>query len=186
MSPAAAQRLARTVSIVLHPFAVFAALTLLVTWMLDRDAIPRVAAGLVVAIGVVWVFVWQRVRSGRWGTVDASRPHERPLLYTVVLAVVAGLWAWFGMASPVARGVVAAGAMLASAGLLNRWIKLSLHMASLAFATVAVWPLSSWLGAASLALLPLLGWSRLHLRRHAWPEVVGGTVLGALAGGATW
>ncbi len=186
MNPVAAHGLARTVSILLHPFAVFAALTLLATWMLDRDALPRVVAGLAVAIGVVWMFVRQRVSSGRWSTVDASRAHERPLLYVVVLAAVAGLWAWFGMASPLARGVVAAGAMLASAGLLNRWIKLSLHMASLAFAAVAAWPLSSWLGAASLALLPLLGWSRLYLRRHAWPEVVGGTVLGALAGGATW
>ncbi len=186
MSPVAAHGLARTVSIVLHPFAVFSLLTLLAAWVLDRDALPRVVAGLAIAVGVIWVFVWRRVRSGRWGTVDASRPHERPLLYALVLVVVAGLWAWFGMASPLARGVAAAGAMLALAGLLNRWIKLSLHMASLAFAGAAAWPLSPWLGAASLALLPLLGWSRLHLRRHAWPEVVGGTVLGALAGAATW
>ena len=186
MSRMAAHGLARAVSIALHPFVVFAALTLLATWMLDREALPRVVAGLGVAIGAVWVFVWQRVSSGRWGTVDASRPHERPLLYAVVLVVVVGLWAWLGMASPLARGVAAAGTMLALAGLLNRWIKLSLHMASLAFAGAAAWPLSPWLGAASLALLPLLGWSRLHLRRHAWPEVVGGTVLGALAGMATW
>ena len=186
MSRMAAHGLARIVSIALHPCAVFAGLTVLAAWVLDRESLPRVLSGLGVAIGVVWVFVWQRVSSGRWGTVDASRPHERPLLYAVMLVVVVGLWAWLGMASPLARGVAAAGAMLALAGLLNRWIKVSLHMASLAFAGAAAWPLSPWLGAATLALLPLLGWSRLHLRRHAWPEVMGGTVLGALAGVSAW
>ena len=100
--------------------------------------------------------------------------------------MLALLWVWLGAASPLARGVAAAIAMLGLAAVLNRWIKLSLHMASLAFAGVAAWPLSPLGGMAAIALLPLLAWSRLRLSRHTWPEILGGTALGALAGLATW
>ena len=38
------------------------------------------------------------------------------------------------------------------------------------------------MGLVLLACVPLLAWSRLRLARHTWAEVVGGSVLGALAG----
>ena len=38
------------------------------------------------------------------------------------------------------------------------------------------------LGLVLLACVPLLAWSRLRLARHSWVEVLGGSVLGALAG----
>lgn len=186
MNLANAHGLARIVSIVLHPFAVFAGVTVLAAWTLDRESLPRVLSGLGVAIGVVWLFVAHRVRSGRWGTVDASRRRERPLLYALVLLVLPLLWLWLGAASPLARGLAAAIAMLGLAAVLNRWLKLSLHMASLAFSGFASWPLSPLVGAGAVVLLPVLAWSRLRLGRHTWPEVVGGMLLGALAGVATW
>ena len=183
MSEASRAALARWTSILLHPFAVFAALALLAAWRLEPASLPRTAIGIAVAIGVVWGFVLQRRRSGRWGTVDASHPRERPALYALALAVALGYWAWLGgRESAVAAGVLVVVAMLFVAAMANRWIKLSLHMASLAFAAaalLALWPVA---GVLALALLPLLGWSRLALGRHRPAEVLGGALLGLLAG----
>ena len=174
---------ARWISILLHPFAVFALLALVAAWRIDPAALPRTAIGMAVAIGVVWGFVLQRTRSGRWGTVDASQRRERPALYALALVVALGYWWWMGgRGSAASSGVLAAVAMLCVAGIANRWIKLSLHMASLAFAGVSLLALWMPAGVADLLLLPLLAWSRLRLARHTPPEVIGGALLGVLAG----
>ncbi len=162
-------RLARAVSVLLHPFAVFAALALIAAWRLDPASLPRTAVGIAISIGVVWLFVLQRRRGGHWQTVDASRRQERPQLYALALLVAGGYWWWMGgHASATSIGLLAVVALLCAAGIVNRWIKLSLHMASLAFAGVA--------------LLPLLGWARLRMARHTLPEVVGGALLGSAFG----
>lgn len=176
-------RVARVVSIALHPFAVLVAVSLLAAWRLDPASLPRTAIGIAAAVGVVWAFVLQRRRAGHWQTVDASRRGERPLLYLLALMVAAAYWWWMGgRASATSAGILAAIAMLCVAGLANRWIKLSLHMASLAFAGVALLALLPPVGTSALLLLPLLGWARLRMARHTWPEVVGGAALGLASG----
>lgn len=178
-----ASRFARWTSILLHPFVVLAALALLAAWKLEPASLPRTAIGMAAAVAIVWSFVWQRKRSGRWGTVDASDRRERPALYACVLLVALLYWLWLGgRASVAAQGVVAVIAMLCAAGIANRWVKLSLHMASLAFASISLSGLWPPAGVAALMLLPLLAWSRLRLKRHSLPEVIGGALLGVVAG----
>ena len=170
-------------SLLLHPFAVFALLTLVAAWRLDPAALSRAMAGMAVVVAIVWAFAWWRWRSGRWSTVDASRAQERPLLYAIALSLAGTYWLWIGgRASAMSAGVLSAIAMLCIAGLANRWIKLSLHMASLAFAGVALLALVPPVGTSALLLLPLLGWARLRMARHTWPEVVGGAALGLASG----
>ncbi|MEH6416970.1 hypothetical protein [Pseudomonas sp. CGJS7] len=174
---------ARLVSIVLHPFAVFLLLTLLGISKSAPQALAHALIGVGAAIAATWLFVLQRKHSGRWGTVDASDRRERPLLYLVLLAVLALCWWWMrGLSGALSTGIVAVAAMLLVAAALNVWIKLSLHMASLAFAAVSLSALSWPWACAATVLLPVLGWARLRMARHSAAEVVGGTVLGALAG----
>lgn len=176
--------LARWTSLLLHPFAVFALLTLVAAWRLDPAALPRAMAGMAVVVAIIWIFVWRRWRSGAWSTVDASRRQERPLLYLVALVLAGAYWWWIGgRSSAMSTGVLAATAMLCVAGLANRWIKLSLHMACLVFAGMVLLELWRPLGIVLLACVPLLAWSRLRLARHTWAEVIGGSALGAIAGG---
>lgn len=183
----AAPRMARWVSVALHPFAVFTALALVAAWRLDPGSLWRSGGGIGVAVAIVWAFVLQRRRAGHWQTVDASRRQERPLLYLLALAVAGGYWWWMGGGgSPASRGVLAAVAMLCLAAIANRWIKLSLHMASLAFAAMALWALLGPPALVALVLLPLLGWSRLRMGRHTAAEVVAGTALGLASGALPW
>lgn len=176
-------RVAHTVSVVLHPFAVFAALALLGARRLDPGSMPRTALGITVAIVLLSGFIWQRRYRGHWETVDASRRQERPLLYALALVIAVGYWLWMGgRASPASSGVLAAVAMLCVASVANRWVKLSLHMAGLAFAAIALLALVPPAGIVALVLMPILGWSRWRMARHGWHEVVGGGALGVAAG----
>jgi len=171
---------ARAVSIVLHPFVVFTALALIAALRLDPASLARTLVGLGTAIAIVSIFIWQRRRGGHWQTVDASRPQERPLLYGLVLLLAGGYWLWMGgPGSAMSAGVLAAVAMLCLAGLANRWIKLSLHMASLVFAGILLLQLAPAAAVVALLCAPLLGWSRLRLGRHSRSEVLGGAALGA-------
>jgi hypothetical protein len=181
--PGVGWRVARAVSVALHPFAVLASLALVAAWRLDPQALPRTALGIGTAIAVVWIFVLQRRHAGHWQTVDASRRQERPLLYLLALLVAGGFWWWMGgRASATSSGILAAVAMLCIAGLANRWIKLSLHMASLAFAAAALLSLVPWAAVVALGLLPVLAWARLRMARHTLPEVLGGGLLGLASG----
>lgn len=175
---------ARWVSILLHPFAVLAALVLATGWRLDPASLPRATAGIAIAIGMVWAFVLQRKRSGRWGTVDASDRRERPMLYLLALVIAVGYWFWLGPDSIMARGVLVVVAMLCVAGIANRWIKLSLHMATLAFAAGVLTGVLPVAGIVALSMLPLLAWSRLRMARHTLPEVIGGAMLGLASAAA--
>jgi membrane-associated phospholipid phosphatase len=57
-----------------------------------------------------------------------------------------------------------------------RLLKLSLHVAFAAFATLLLWSLMG------IAVSAALVWSRLVLGRHVTADVVAGVVLGAVAG----
>lgn len=176
---------ARWISIALHPFVVFIVLTVVSVRVMAPQALGHALIGVSAAVLVCWAFVVQRRRAGHWSTVDASRPGERPLLYAVLLVILAICWWWMrGQAAAMAQGIVAVAAMLLAAAICNRWIKLSLHMASLAFAAVSLWVLWRVAGIAAAGLLPLLGWARLRMARHSLAEVFGGTVLGVLSASA--
>src|SRR6185437_8964095 len=84
------------------------------------------------------------------------------------------------------RGALGALIMMALCAVTTRWIKLSLHMAFGALATTILLLLRSPAGWVLLVALPVLGWSRLALKRHTVGEVVAGLVLGAACGYAIY
>lgn len=174
--------LARWVSILLHPFVVFIGLTLLSARALAPQALGPSMLGVALAVVVTGAFVAQRRHGGHWTTVDASHRSERPVLYVVLLGVLAICWWWMHRQAPaLAPGIAAVVAMLLAAAVFNRWIKLSLHMASLAFAAVSLGALAGPYVLIAAALLPLLGWARIRMARHTLAEVLGGTALGAVS-----
>ena len=179
--------LARWVSIVAHPFVTTLVLTAAVESRRGGPAGAVRATAVVAALFVLplALLTARQVRRGAWGTVDASSPRERPVLFLVGGAGLLALLAYFARAdpgSPLVSGIAGVLAMVAICAAVTPWVKVSLHMAAAALAaTVLLWrglPLGWLLGAT----LPALGWSRVALGRHQWHEVVAGLVLGASAG----
>lgn len=78
------------------------------------------------------------------------------------------------------RGCLAIATLIWAAAIVNRWIKLSNHMAVASFAAIIfyqLWPMTVF---ALVVVIPLLAWSRVVLARHTIREVLGGILLGAL------
>ena len=184
-------QVARCLSIVGHPLVFFP----LAVWMAiasgtsGGQALP-LALVFFALLGLgVMLYSWLQVRSGRWGHVDASLPHERRSLNGLLLSAlsVSALVVWF---QPHARGLalgITLSCFLVCAALLTaRWLKASLHVAFLVFASAILWQVSLGLVAGSLAFAVAVGWSRLELRRHSVAEVLVGAGLGLVAGGAFW
>jgi hypothetical protein len=180
---------ARALGIAVHPVVSMAALVFLVSaqgggeWHSGLRRTGAVSAGVLLPVLAFCVF---QVRSGRWANVDASSREERPALFGVVNALLAAAAAALylrGAPGAFVAGVCAALALASAAWILNRRIKLSLHLAFGAYAATAL--LASVGSAAAIVLVPALvalGWARMEAKRHSLAEVVGGAGLGVATG----
>ena len=135
------------------------------------------------------LFIGYGIRHGRWDdrNVGARRPRLIVLAF-ITTSVAAGLILLIvGGAPALLTGYLAL--MLASVALLavitTVW-KISIHCAvasgSVAVLTLTFGPLAGF----GYLLVALLGWSRVTLGDHSTAQVVGGTVLGALAAGLAY
>lgn len=155
---------------------------------LDRGwgaAARSVTTVAVLALLPIAVLMRRQVRSGAWTNVDASHPHERPVLFLVGgagLLALLGYLAAVHPGSPMLRGAMGTLAMVAVCAAVTPWIKVSLHMAAASLATAVL--LSRGLPAGWLLalVLPLLAWARVALGRHRWTEVALGFLAGAITG----
>lgn len=146
------------------------------------DAIQALTVVSLFTLLPLAILMVRQVRRGSWTDVDASKRTERPLLFVVGLTAVAALLAYTTFFHPhsfMLRGALGALALLAVCAAVTPWLKVSLHMAFGAFATVTLLLLGSQLGWALLAALPVLAWSRLTLQRHRPAEVAAGALAGA-------
>jgi len=178
---------AQIISIGLHPFVTIVVMVIVRGWQHGSfsSTLAAVIAIGTIAILPVAVLILYKVLTGRWTTVDAARPIERPTLYGVSLCAVFGLILYATMKRPdsvLLPGCVAIFGLLLCAWLVNRWIKISLHMAFGSLVTAVLIAGGSIVGWGMLALLPALGWSRLKLKRHTWGELLFGVILGTMTG----
>jgi membrane-associated phospholipid phosphatase len=135
------------------------------------------------------LFISYGIRHGRWDdrNVGARRPRLIVLAF-ITASVAAGLILLVVLGAPtVMTGYLAF--MLASVAVLavitTVW-KISIHCA-VASGSVAVLALTYGpLVLPAYLLVALLGWSRVRLKDHTIAQVVGGTVLGALAAGLAY
>jgi len=168
---------ARWVSILAHPF-VMASLMALTAG--PRSAL-LVATFTVVPLAILMAV---QVRSGRWDDVDASHRAERPALFAVAGLGLLALAVYLAVAQPISpllRGLLAPVGLLGGAALVNRWVKASLHVGFAVLAAAVLIQVGSVVGWAMVLVVPVLGWSRLALRRHHPGEIVAGVLLGLAA-----
>ena len=171
--------LARYLSILGHPFLVLPATVAAVSVLRGGSA----RSGLLLAavfLGVSAAVV-AGIRAGRFNDFDVSQRERRPGFYLLVIAGTAALAQSLRGDAQAVRACLSAGALLLACGVVNRWLKASLHTA---FALYAAGFWSAWSLPAGFLALPLaaaVAWSRLRLRRHSPGEVLAGAALGLLA-----
>ena len=179
-------RAARTLSVIGHPALL---MPVAVAAGASGAGVPpqwlraALATAVLVTVIVGLYSLWQ-VRTERWAHVDASQPHERSqlnLFLALLLCGAAALLWLLGQPLVVASGPMVIALVVLLAHLLRRWLKVSLHAAFALFAAALVWP-NAALTLAITALALGVAWSRLVLRRHTWPEVALGLLLGAAFG----
>jgi hypothetical protein len=128
------------------------------------------------------------VRSGRWSDVDVSVHAERvrfyPFAIPISAAAVIALWLLQTPAFAL-RGAVVTLFLLVVAGLVNFWIKLSLHALFAFYSAIILVVVDPAVGMIAFALALLVFWSRLYLRLHDLMEMLVGTSLGLLGGVVT-
>jgi hypothetical protein len=175
------KQLAQWISIIAHPFTM---ITLLVAVTAMRQssghAIHSVLLVFFVVIVPISVLMFWQVYRGRWSNADASNPSERPILFLSAIAGLLAALGWLHLHNPhsfLIQGMLVTAGLFLLAAILNRWIKLSLHVAFAALTATTLSLMSSWVGYVLFALIPLLFWSRLALARHRIHELAIGLVL---------
>ncbi|HEU4579814.1 MAG TPA: hypothetical protein VFS67_16255 [Polyangiaceae bacterium] len=181
-SPDPLHGVARYLSILGHPFVVLPASIAAIAVL--RGADPRLALPLALVFVAVVLALALGVRRGRFNDFDVSQRERRPGFYALVILATVVLGVRLRRDPQAFWACVTAGVTLVACGLLNRWIKVSLHTA---FALYAAGLWCAWSPGAGLLALPFaaaVAWSRLRLRRHSRAEVLAGAAAGLAAGAA--
>ena len=182
-----AEHLANVVSTVLSP-PVLAAAMFAIAATASRPAVAWIWAGtalvlsLLAPIGyLLWLF-----RRGLVSDLDVQRREERarPLAFTLAAMLTAFVILRLAPAPPALLAVTGAQFVSTALALIItlRW-KISVHGAAVAACVALLLFVLGHQAAPALLAIPLVGWSRVHLRRHTPAQTVAGATLGGLV---TW
>jgi membrane-associated phospholipid phosphatase len=179
---------ARIISTLGHPVVLMLAAAL--GMASARGASPTqlrfVGVALATLAFVVVGFSWLQVRSGSWQHVDASGTKERASLNGFLAALLSGsaLVVWILTRRPDMPVALASAALLIVVAILAApWVKISLHAAFAAFATVLLWSMKLAFMIGILVTGAIM-WSRLVLGRHKPVDVIAGLLVGFAIGSA--
>jgi hypothetical protein len=178
-------RIARAISWIGHPLVfVSMSLAIVVFFRLANRVGVSVLIALIFAVVLpTAVLLIRGVRSGRWSDADVSVQTERANFYPpAILLSLGGIAALLLLHAPgfIMRGAIVTLALLLIAAFINRYLKVSLHTMFAFFCSVVLFQISWITGGIALALALLVFWSRLHLRRHAFADVLLGSIIGSL------
>lgn len=143
------------------------------TWML-----AGIYALLAVVIPLAYLVWLVRHRQVTDLDVQLREQRKKPMLFTLLCGALAWLALLLSNAPMPMR--VLAGALWVQMGLvfiITLWWKISVHCATAATVTTLTGCIAGTL-LPSLIVLPLIAWSRVHLRHHTTAQTVAGTLLG--------
>lgn len=183
--------LAKVISTVGHPFLTVPLFAVFLLFSIEstQRAIYLsllIVGGIFLPIGLKTL---RGVRKGTYTNLDVSDQAQRQKWFVattfLLLLVTVIVWAtnqdW-----TIRLAMACALVLLVIAQLVNRRIKASMHLAFHAFLGFLILSLN-WIAGVCVLLFALpLAWSRIHLGRHIWKEVVVGMALGTVLGIAFW
>ncbi|HEY7348036.1 MAG TPA: phosphatase PAP2 family protein [Ktedonobacterales bacterium] len=183
---ATALRVAKWVSLAGSPFLLAALLLLIVSWHATHRVWPALGWAALTATFVTvgpLVILSLAVCAGRVRNLDLDLRHERPWPMVIALGItIVGLTVLWILGAPrllliLLVSTLAGGAIALLITL--RW-KISIHAGGAAGAATVM---ALLYGAQALPLLigvALIGWSRVALGKHTWPQVVAGAAVSAV------
>jgi membrane-associated phospholipid phosphatase len=184
-------RLAAVVSIIGHPLLTAALFTLFVTCYLF-DGEQAVASSVIVTGLVILPVAWwnyHNTKKGSYSNFDVSVRTQRHSFYGVLtgLAGLATLTLWLtGQPAALLCGMGAALLLLVLSGLVNLYLKASLHTSFSVFFSFTLMNVHCGAGAILLAFSAAIAVSRVILKRHTPAEVGAGAIIGSVAGGSLY
>ncbi|MCL4199921.1 hypothetical protein KJZ67_01090 [Patescibacteria group bacterium] len=177
------QRIAQCISVMTEPMVLVSVVMLLGGWQVGLRGTSWMyyVAYLLFISAVVWIARIYAVQTLRTNWDISDRPKRVQSLIPLIavnIGVLVGLLLWNN------QGLIRFGSMLllwlVGFSLITFKTKISGHMAVLVLATGF---LLYWFGVVAFPLvflLPIVGWSRLVLKRHTLIEVIGGTLYSAI------
>ncbi len=176
--------LARYLSILLDSSVLAVPVFLGVAWAATGAPLPALgwaALAILFADGVPLTYLYLGLRRGWVSGFDMPRRQERaPFIAVNLTGNLIGYWLLRSLGAPDALAAlllvyVGMGAVMFTISLF--W-KISLHAGGVGgFAAALTWLFGpAW--ALTFLAVPLVGWARVHRRRHTWAQVVVGGLVG--------
>ncbi|PWR06335.1 phosphoesterase PA-phosphatase [Micromonospora acroterricola] len=187
--PGPGLRVARLVTELTAPAVLVSLLMVTVSWHSSRGTGRGLAWGLLATLfvtGIPFAYILGGVRRGRLTDHHIGRREQRRVPLLVGLGSVAAglaLLTVLGAPRPLLALAVAGIVGLVVAVSVSHWWKMSIHSAVAAGALVILVLIFGSPLLLAAPLVGLVGWSRVRLRDHTVPQVLTGSVLGALIAG---
>ena len=180
-------RISRAVSVLGHPLVTAAAFVLFVSFTRLDAAKALVSSGVVIGLVILPIVAWnyRNTQKGRYSNFDVSVRSQRHSFYgvSIALLLLATLVLWFtGQPLALCCGMAFALLLVVLSGLVNRYIKASLHTSVSVFLSLALLTMHPVAGAVLLGFSGVVAASRLVLGRHTPPEIAAGALIGLITG----
>lgn len=183
--------IAKVISTVGHPFLTVPLFAIFLIFSIESTQRAvylslLIVGGIFLPIGLKTI---RGVRKGTYTNLDVSDQAQRQKWFvtTTVLLLAVTVIVWVTNQEWTLRLALACAlVLLIIAQVVNKQIKASMHLAFHAFLGFLILSLN-WVAGACFLLFALpLAWSRIHLGRHIWKEVIVGMILGSALGLAFW
>lgn len=177
--------LARAISFISNPIFIFMALPFFLVYKTTRDTVAAWIWTIytLVFLTIFVLFVLVGVKKKFFSDIDVSNRKQRPILYfTGALLSMLYLFILFILQGPLILFITTFGIMLGIliASLINIKVKASVHVAAISGLITSLSIIYKGNYLLLLLLIPVIGWSRVKIKRHTVTEVFVGGILGSL------
>ena len=177
--------LARFISFIFNPIILLVTIPFFLLYRISGDFVTAVmwTGYTFVFLLAMTVFLAFAVQKKIFTDMDVSKREQRPLLFKIsfvmVIIYIIGLFLFEGPHFLISLSLGIILAILADS-YINRRIKASIHVATVTALIFALAVVYHGYYLVSLAIIPLVGWARVKIKRHTLPETVVGGLLGIL------
>ncbi len=177
--------LPKLIGIILHPILLAIPGVFLIVLSSTNDLSSAVYWTIISLIfsGVISLFVLYGVRKKFFNNLDVSNRKQRVILYPFAVVVIL-IFAYYIHSQNGPDALVGASVLftisLVLLDLINRKIKASIHVASVAAMVTGIMLVYGGPSYFLILLIPISAWARIKQKRHSLPETIVGAASGIL------